>query len=338
MNTKNKTPAQAPRPDTIRLDVHAHCIPLRGKADVEGLAGIACKDTGVLEVDGATMDTRALYDTRALMDWMDAQKVQHAWISIPPTLYRHQLDEDAARQWTTTLNRKMQAVAAQSPQRLSALLHLPMQHPALAAELAGEACAQGTARFAMAAGSAAHTVTLSDADYEPLWSALNQSGAFLFLHPSRGCDPRLDRFHLHNLLGGPSETALAAAHLAMSGVLERHPDIQFCLAHGGGATSAVAGRLERGRLTGRSGKDAPGTDLRQAMRRFCVDCITHDADALRLVAQVHGEDKVLFGSDWPFAMGLSLPHTQLADVDAALLQRIFSDNAARFALSAAKGS
>ena len=30
------------------------------------------------------------------------------------------------------------------------------------------------------------------------------------------------------------ETALAAAHLAMSGVLERHADLTICLAHAGG--------------------------------------------------------------------------------------------------------
>ena len=149
----HKKSAPPIRPGAIRLDVHAHCIPLRGEADVQGLAGIAWKEPGVLEVDGATMDTRALYNTRAMIDWMDAQQVAHAWISIPPTLYRHQLDADAARLWTETLNRKLKQVAAQAPQRLCALLHLPMQHPVLAAQLAAAACDKGATRFAMAAGS-----------------------------------------------------------------------------------------------------------------------------------------------------------------------------------------
>ena len=165
--------------------------------------------------------------------------------------------------------------------------------------------------------------------YDPLWTTLNRARAFLFLHPSRGCDPRLDPYHLHNLLGGPTETALAAAHLVMSDMVERHPDITFCLAHGGGATAAVAGRLQRGQSSGRSGVATEGDKVRQGLRRFCVDCITHDAAALRLAATIHGDDHVLFGSDWPFVMGLPDPHKQLADVDPKLLQSIFVDNPER---------
>jgi aminocarboxymuconate-semialdehyde decarboxylase len=34
---------------------------------------------------------------------------------------------------------------------------------------------------------------------------------------------------------------------------------------------------------------------------------------------------VLFGSDWPFSMGLSELHRQLADIDADLRCKIFRD-------------
>ena len=313
---------------TIHLDVHAHVIPLRDR-DVDGLPGIAWTHAGLLEVDGTEMATRELYDAQKLIDWMDTHRVAQAWISIPPTLYRHALAEDDARQWAYAVNTGLATVAARSPERLAPLFHLPMPHPALAAGVAAAISATGQARFAMPAGSAAHGLTFSDAQYEPLWTTLNQARAFLFLHPSRGCDPRLDRFHLHNLLGGPTETALAAAHLAMSGVLQRHPHIIVCLAHGGGVTAAIAGRLERGQTTGRSGTDTAGAKVTQSLRRFYVDCITHDAAALQLAAATHGADRVLFGSDWPFVMGLPDPHRQLADVDPRLLQRIFIDNPER---------
>jgi aminocarboxymuconate-semialdehyde decarboxylase len=170
---------------------------------------------------------------------------------------------------------------------------------------------------------------LSDSDYAPLWAELERAGAFLFLHPGRACDPRLDRFSLSNLLGGPTETALAAAHLAMSGVVERHPGITFCLAHGGGAIAAVAGRLQRGQDTERPGAYLGGERVKQALRRFCVDCITHDAATLELAATIHGADRILFGSDWPFDMGLSQPHRQLEGVTDALRRGIFEDNPAR---------
>jgi aminocarboxymuconate-semialdehyde decarboxylase len=188
------------------------------------------------------------------------------------------------------------------------------------------------ARFAMPAGSQEHEVILSNPAYGPLWSALNAARAFLFLHPCKGCDPRYEPFYLHNLLGSPMETALAAAHLAMSGVLERHPDMTICLAHAGGAAAAVAGRLERGQITGRPGADTGAERPRWVFRHFCVDCIAHDADALKLAAAMHGQDHVLFGSDWPFSMGLPDPHKQLADLDASFRRRIFCENPGRLGL------
>ncbi|WP_019937700.1 hypothetical protein [Bordetella sp. FB-8] len=44
-------------------------------------------------------------------------------------------------------------------------------------------------------------------------------------------------------------------------------------------------------------------------------------------ASVFGGTQILFGSDWPFPMGLPKPHEQLADVDPALLDSIRLANA-----------
>jgi aminocarboxymuconate-semialdehyde decarboxylase len=314
-------------PVTIRLDVHAHLIPLRA-GDLEGLSGAQWVGPGHLRLDGVDMSTAAVYQPDALLNWMDSQGVQQAWISVPPTLYRQALEAEDARRWAQRLNQCLARAAATAPHRLAPLFHLPLSHPGVAAELVQAAAAAGQHRFAMPVGDATRGLILSDASCEPLWQALQKASAFVFMHPSKGCDARFDAFYLQNLLNNPSETALAAAHLAMSGVLERHPAITFCLAHAGGATAAAAGRLARGQDTQRPGAYLGGERIGQALRRFCVDCIAHDAGTLQLVAQVFGPERILFGSDWPFDMGLPQPHTQLAAVDPALRQRIFDDNAA----------
>jgi aminocarboxymuconate-semialdehyde decarboxylase len=312
--------------ERIALDVHAHLAPVL--ADRLGaIAGVEwSEDAGALTIDGYTLAAKSVYRPEALLAWMDEHRVDRAWISIPPPLYRLGLDEAAMRTWTHYANDGLDMLAAKRPDRLAPLYHLPVTHPALAAEVVAARAKSGKARFAMPAGSQDHKVILSDAAYGALWTALNTARAFLFLHPCKGCDPRYEPFYLHNLLGSPMETALAAAHLAMSGVLERHPDMTICLAHGGGAAAAVAGRLERGQITGRPGADTGAERSRLAFKRFCVDCIAHDADALKLAAAMHGQDRVLFGSDWPFSMGLPDPHKQLADTDASLRRRIFQDN------------
>lgn len=310
--------------EAIALDVHAHLIP---PVAIAGIDGVERTADGLLRVDGELLTTPDVYRPDALLAWMDRHRVARAWVSVPPTLYRQALEAEAAGRWTRALNQALASTVATHAPRLAPLLHLPSRHPEAAASIAAEAIGQGHHRFAMPAGAAADPIVYSDARYDALWSVLSAARSFVFLHPCRGCDARLDRFHLHNTLGGPAETALAAVHLALAGVPERHPGIRFCLAHAGGATAAVAGRIERGIATGRAGETPPGARLRDRLRAFCVDCIAHDADALSLAAAIHGEDRVLFGSDWPFAMGLPEPHAQLADVAPALRRRILADNA-----------
>ena len=308
----------------ILLDVHAHLIPLR-EQDLAGLTDVQWLPSGRLMVDGAQLPKRELYEPEALIRWMDSNGVAQAWVSVPPTLYRAALEADDARQWAMALNAGLSRISAAAPQRIAALHHLPVQHPQAAAQVAAHSVAAGQQGFAMPAGDAQRARMLSDPQYEPLWQTLDGAGAFVLLHPHRSCDPRLDSLSLSNLLGGPTETAIAAAHLAMSGVLERHSRIRFCLAHGGGTTAAVGGRLQRGQDTERPGAYLGGEKVRQAMKRFCVDCITHDAASLEFVAGFFGQDRVLFGSDWPFDMGLPKPHEQLSELP-ALRQKIFQDN------------
>jgi aminocarboxymuconate-semialdehyde decarboxylase len=232
--------------DRIALDVHAHLVPIMPDRLAEGAAWNAEAERLVL--DGREIGLKPLFRPEALVAWMDENGVEKAWISIPPLLYRPALAEDAAGRWARYVNDGLAGIAARFPQRFEPMLHLPVERPELAAEIAAEGIAQGRRRFAMPAG-AGPKVALSDARYEPLWQRLDAAEAFLFLHPAEGCDPRLDPFYLHNLLGNPTETAVAAGHLVFSGVLARHPGLTICLAHGGGTTAVVAGRLERGLAT-----------------------------------------------------------------------------------------
>ena len=47
-------------------------------------------------------------------------------------------------------------------------------------------------------------------------------------------------------LGMPSETAAAICSVIFGGVLEQHPNLKICFAHGGGAFPYLIGRVEHG--------------------------------------------------------------------------------------------
>jgi aminocarboxymuconate-semialdehyde decarboxylase len=308
----------------IHLDVHAHLI-AEDAAALSQFKGVSW-DAGAekLTIDGHAVGIKNLLRPAELLKWMDENEIERAWISAPPPTYRPQLDADESRRWTAALNTQLTSIASKHPERLAPLFHLTVQHPELAIEIAKTKIAEGHTRFSMAAGGTKQV--LSSPVFDPLWDALNAARAFLFLHPGEGCDPRLDPFYLHNLLGNPTETAIATSHLVFAEVLRRYPDFQICLAHAGGVSAALAGRWEHGFVTGRAGVDPSIEAPKLALRRFCVDCIAHDAGTLQLAAEVFGEDRIVFGSDWPFPMGVIKPHSQLAGVDAGLRQRIFCDN------------
>ena len=314
--------------ERIALDVHAHLAPIFPD-DLRSVAGVEWKpDAKVLVVDGHEIGMKPLFDPPALTAWMDKNSVETAWISIPPPLYRTHLQGDEAQTWVDYTNRGLQRIADTFRSRMAPLPHLPLQAPDIALQVATNWIGRGHVRFGAPSGGHGEQV-LSDESYEPLWHALDAAHAFVFFHPGECADGRLTAFYLSNLLGNPYETALAIGHLTLGGVFERYPNIRFCFAHGGGVLPMLAGRFERGYDTSRPGVDTKLASPRKMFRNVCVDCITHDPGALALAEQVFGATQILFGSDWPFPMGLPDPHAQMSKIDPARRKRIFCDNPER---------
>lgn len=182
------------------------------------------------------------------------------------------------------------------PDRVSALGAVPLSDPVVAAaEL--RALPEELRGVEIAADA-----SLGDDRFEPFWAAAEETGTLVFIHPTTAGFPFQD-FYLWNTVGNPFETTIAAAHMVMAGVMERHPGLRVLLAHGGGALLALRGRLihshgfqpqARSRLT-----ESPADSL----KRFYYDTVTHDVDLLRALVDYVGPGQVVLGSDYPFDMG-----------------------------------
>jgi len=310
--------------ERISLDVHAHLAPIFPDelARIKGVSWNAADK--VLTVDGHDVGMKPLFDPPALVSWMDRNRVERAWISIPPPLYRPELPNEDAKDWIFYVNSGLQRIAERYAGHFSPLPHLPLQSPALALEVAQYWLGKDHQRFGAPSGGS--DLVLSDPAYAPLWQALDAAKAFVFFHPGECADGRLKSFYLSNLVGNPYESAVAISHLVFGGVIERHPGIRFCFAHGGGALPVLSGRLDRGFETKRPGIAIGGKSPGKLLKHVCVDCIMHDDAALELAESVFGSSNIVFGSDWPFPMGLIDPHAQMAGSDPKRRQRIFCDN------------
>jgi len=161
--------------------------------------------------------------------------------------------------------------------------------------------------------------------FEEFWAAAEETGAVVFIHPTTRVT--LPEYYLWNTVGNPLETTVAAAHMVMAGVMERHPGLKVVLAHGGGALVALRGRLRHAHSFQPQARSALEEDPVESIRRFWFDTVMHDVGLLRALADFAGEDRLLLGSDHPFDMADPDP---VATVRAAGLDpERLADNARR---------
>ena len=140
--------------------------------------------------------------------------------------------------------------------------------------------------------------------YAPFWATAEETGALVFVHPTS--NPRgfagPDEHYLWNTVGNPTETAIAASHLVMSGVLERHPDLKVLLAHGGGALPWLRGRLRHAHEHLAAAQTRLREPVEDSLRRLHYDTVTHDPAVLRGLVEFAGAERLVLGSDHPFDM------------------------------------
>jgi aminocarboxymuconate-semialdehyde decarboxylase len=156
---------------------------------------------------------------------------------------------------------------------------------------------------------------LDDPSLTPVFARIAALGVPVFLHPLNVLGgARVSGYYLHNLLGNPFDTAVAAARLIFGGVLDRFPTLRVCLAHAGGAFPYVLGRLDRGYRVRPECRHLPRPPSAY-LEHFFFDTITHSADALRWLIGFVGVERVMLGSDYCFDMGYEDPVGALAAVD-----------------------
>ncbi len=250
------------------------------------------------------------------------------WINLVPV----DAGLDEARLICQVQNDALAAAAAAHPGRITAVGAVALQDPVLAArQLTDLMTVPGLAGVEIPASAGGRY--LGDDFFLPFWEAAEAAGALVFIHPStKGFSlPVLAEYYLWNSVGNPLETAITAAHIAVSGVLERFPRLRVLLAHGGGALPVVRGRLRRAfAMRPEAGARAPGGPD-QSLRRFFYDTVTHDRDLLAGLVAYAGAGQVLLGSDRPFDMGTYHPvdEVRALGLDGADTERVLGGNAAR---------
>ncbi|MFT4046784.1 MAG: amidohydrolase family protein [Solimonas sp.] len=244
----------------------------------------------------------ALSDLDTRLADMDRMGVDIQVVSPLPTQYYYWADHDLARDIVRLQNVHIAELCARRPDRLAGLGTLALQHPQLAVEQLEHAVnVLGLKGFELS--TAVNERELSDPLLNPVWAKAEELGALAFIHPM-GCSlgERLQASYLSNSIGQPVESAVALSQLIFGGVLDRHPGLKVCAAHGGGYLPTCIGRAEHAyhaRPDAQTMAQAPSAYLKQIF----FDSLVYSSDALRQLIDHVGVGQIVVGTDYPFDMG-----------------------------------
>jgi len=224
------------------------------------------------------------------------------------------------------------AEAIAGSERFIGLATLPMQEPeAAVAEL--ERCIKELGFRGLEILTNVQGENLHASRFAPLYRKMQELDVAAFVHPQNvlGQD-RLSEFFMNNIIGNPSDTAVAAGCLIFGGVLEEMPDLRFVLAHGGGTCPMLRGRWEhawRQHLVVETQISRPPSEY---FSKLYFDTLTHSTPVLNYLVETVGHERLMLGSDYPFGMGDYTPPVSVQAVPHltdAQREAIYSENAIR---------
>jgi aminocarboxymuconate-semialdehyde decarboxylase len=320
----------------MKIDLHTHILP-RDWPDLDAKYGYG----GFIRLDHykpccARMMigdrvfreiTDNVWDPKRRIEECDREKISMQVLSTVPVMFSYWAKAVDALDLSRRLNDHIAGVVRNHPGRFAGLATIPLQDPDLAAselercirELGLRGAQIGTHVDANPHSGRIDTLNLDNASLQPVWNAAEQLGAAIFVHPwDMFGKERMPKYWLPWLVGMPAETSLAICSMIFGGVFDRFPKLRVAFAHGGGAFPFTIGRIEhafhvRPDLVSMENKTNPRKYLARADKqkitpaRFYVDSLVHDAEALRLLLNLFGAERVALGSDYPFPLGEAHP-------------------------------
>ena len=302
------------------VDIHAHISP-EGmvKAMAEGKDWHGISSAEMLPTHEYT--PRTMWTPEQRLQEMDELNVDVHVLSTNSFFYFYERDAAAVTAMARECNDYVSQLTKDHPARFSGFATLPMQDVnASVAEL--ERGMQTLGLKGAMIGDHVNGVTYDDSSFLPLWKAAEASGAVIFIHQSGDTvvSPRSNNYHLPNTIGNLADRAVTFASFVFGGVMDACPELKVCLSHGGGYTCFGAGRMDRGwqvRSEARVNIQQPPS---RYLDRFWYDCLTHSEDALRMLIDSVGIDRVVFGTDWPFDMATDWPVSWILSLESLTLQ------------------
>lgn len=326
----------------MKIDVHAHILPefipnLREKYgygdDFIYLDHYQPGRANMMKADGTFF--RAIddlcWDPKAIIQHMDKHGVQLMALSTIPVLFYYWAKPQHTHEWSRYINNHLAQVQRDYPTRFTGLGTLPMQDTALAVEELLR-CKHELNLPGVEIATNILDKNLDDESLFPFYEIAERESMCIFVHPwdMMGQD-KMKKYWLPWLVGMPAETSRAICSMIFGGVFDKFPKLRVMFAHGGGCFPHTIGRVSHGY---HARPDLCNinhvADPYEYVKRFYIDSLVHDEEALRYNLKLFGAERIALGSDFPFPLG-DLEHGKfielMKDLSTAEKARILSGTA-----------
>jgi aminocarboxymuconate-semialdehyde decarboxylase len=305
-----------------KIDSHAHILPknwpkLKDKYGYGGWIYLDHFEKGkahMMRDDGKffrTIDENC-WNPEAILPDMDKHRVQQMVLCTVPILFSYWAKPEHTFDFARILNDHIAEVQNGYDHRFIALATLPMQNIDLSIQELERLNSLGIKGIQI--GSHIEDRNLDDVYYFPLWERCEALDIAVFVHPwDMMGETKMPKYFLPWLVGMPAETTLAVCSMIFGGVFDKFPKLRVMFAHAGGSLPFTIGRISHGwharpDLCNVNQIKDPLTYL----DKFWVDGITHDTQAFHYLLKIMGEDKICYGTDYPFPLG-DLQHGQFIE-------------------------
>ena len=287
------------------VDLHAHVVLAGafGTAGVYGpIHGTDAEGREFFRVGDYTMKPipyrgSVFMDVERRLVEMDRVGIDRQMLSPNPLTFFGGVEPGPAIDFARATNDAMAALVAEHPDRLLGSAQLPLQDPdAAIVELE-----RAIGELGLVAGyvGTEYGLAFDDPRLDDFYRRIVELDVPLFVHgvtnDGRGPAPdgRLRRFGLDLIVGYTYEETLAAATFVLGGVLDRHPALDVCLSHGGGAVAFLAQRFDS--MASFQGRES---DFAAALRRLWFDSHLEPGAARDLVVATVGVDRMVYGTNF----------------------------------------
>jgi aminocarboxymuconate-semialdehyde decarboxylase len=296
--------------NTLRIDFHTHVISeeflnLAEKYGDDRWPTLekTCSCGANIMIKGKVFReiTDQAWDEKVRLKDMEKEGIDIQVLSPIPVTFSYWSEPEQGLELARFQNDFIASLVKENPDKFIGLGTVPLQDVNLAIQEMDRAINELGLK-GIEIGSNVNGKNLDDESLDLFFKAANDWNVPIFVHPWETLGrERMPRHNFMYMVGMPSETALAAGSIIMSGMLDKYPNLKLCFAHGGGALPYLLPRMDKGWTVWPQIRKTENLPSHYAKLLY-YDTLVYDVNNLQLMIERFGTDQLIAGSDYPFLL------------------------------------